>query len=108
MAREKVISVRFGEDELATVDARAQDAGVERSAYLRCCATGVRVVGIDRDLLRQVLLELKREGSNLNQLAHACNRDAAMVSGREISETMAACRAAIGAVTEFVAKEGRR
>jgi uncharacterized protein (DUF1778 family) len=81
-ARTKVIStIRCTEEERVAITAAADHAGLSVSAFVRLVALGdagpraVRRPPIERRELARFLGHLGKVGSNLNQLAHAFNRD---------------------------------
>jgi len=80
-AKTSFISVRCTAKERAKIDETATQAGLSIGAYLRALALGtagpraVRRPPIERKELARLLGHLGKVGSNLNQLAHAFNRD---------------------------------
>ena len=81
-ARTKLIpAIRCTEEERAAIKAAADRAGLGVGAFLRAAALGdagpraVRRPPIERKELARLLGHLGKVGSNLNQLAHAYNRD---------------------------------
>jgi hypothetical protein len=82
-ARTKLIPpIRCTEQERVAIKAAADQAGLSVGAFLRASALGsagpraVRRPPIERKELARLLGHLGKVGSNLNQLAHAFNRDA--------------------------------
>ncbi len=81
-ARTKLIPVRCNAEERAAIKAAADKAGLSVGAFLRSLALGdagpraVRRPPVERKELARLLGHLGKVGSNLNQLAHAFNRDA--------------------------------
>ncbi len=80
-AKTSFISVRCTAKERVLIDAAATQAGLSVGAYLRTLALGkpgpraVRRPPVERKELARLLGHLGKVGSNLNQLAHAFNRD---------------------------------
>ena len=80
-AKNSFISVRCTAEERSKIDEAARQAGLSIGAYLRSLALGsagpraVRRPPIERKELARLLGHLGKVGSNLNQLAHAFNRD---------------------------------
>ena len=78
-AKTSFISVRCTATERTTIDEAAAQAGLSVGAYLRALALGKpgprarRRPPIERTKLAQLLGELGKIGSNVNQLAHAYN-----------------------------------
>jgi hypothetical protein len=85
------ISVRCTAKERTTIDEAATQAGLSIGAYLRALALGhpgpraVRRPPIERKELARLLGHLGKVGSNLNQLAHAFNRDGQKPSLTELT-----------------------
>jgi hypothetical protein len=81
-ARTKLIPpIRCTEEERVAIKAAADQAGLSVGAFLRASALGnagpraVRRPPIERKELARLLGHLGKVGSNLNQLAHAFNRN---------------------------------
>jgi mobilization protein NikA len=80
-AKNSFISVRCTAEERSKIDEAARRAGLSIGAYLRSLALGsagpraVRRPPIERKELARLLGHLGKVGSNLNQLAHAFNRN---------------------------------
>ena len=80
-AKTSFISVRCTAKERSKIDEAARLGGLSIGAYLRALALGdpgpraVRRPPIERKELARLLGHLGKVGSNLNQLAHAFNRD---------------------------------
>jgi hypothetical protein len=80
-ARTRIIPVRSNESERAAISEKATRAGLSVGAFLRSLALGdagpraVRRPPIERKELARLLGHLGKVGSNINQLAHAFNRD---------------------------------
>jgi mobilization protein NikA len=80
-AKTSFISVRCTAKDHAVIDENATRAGLSIGAYLRILALGtpgpraVRRPPVERKELARLLGHLGKVGSNLNQLAHAFNRN---------------------------------
>lgn len=80
-AKNSFISVRCTAKERAAIDEAATRAGLSIGAFLRALALGsagpraVRRPPVERKELARLLGHLGKVGSNLNQLAHAFNRE---------------------------------
>ena len=80
-AKTSFISVRCTAEERSKIDEAARQAGLSIGAYLRALALGsagpraVRRPPVERKELARLLGHLGKVGSNLNQLAHAFNRE---------------------------------
>lgn len=80
-ARGRFIAVRCSDQEHANIAEKAAQAGLSVGAFLRSLALGdagpraVRRPPVERKELARLLGHLGKVGSNINQLAHAFNRD---------------------------------
>jgi hypothetical protein len=109
-ARTEVIPpIRCTQDERAAIKKAAQQAGLSVGAFLRALALGdagpraVRRPPVEREELARLLGWLGKLGSNVNQLAHAFNRDGILPGfpellaiRREVGEMRAALMKALG------------
>lgn len=76
-ARSERLEVRLSSKERALVQARARKDGRSVSDYVRyrVLSDDTRpIISVDSGLLREILTELKRHGTNLNQLAKYANQ----------------------------------
>ena len=92
-ARTKVLPpVRCTEAERVAIKAAADQAGFSVGAFMRASALGdagpraVRRPPIERKELARLLGHLGKVGSNLNQLAHAFNRDGRVPGRAELND----------------------
>jgi hypothetical protein len=80
-ARTRIIPVRCNESERTAISEKATQAGLSVGALLRALALGspgpraVRRPPVERKELARLQGQLGKIGSNVNQLAHAFNRD---------------------------------
>ena len=90
--RNKRLDVRLTEDEYALIRARAEAGGYSISDYVawRCIYMDGALPLPPRTEVRDLYLELVREGTNLNQIARACNRIATI----DVSDASLAVRVA--------------
>jgi len=72
MSKDKVIRARISTDAYKKFKERVEKSGLSQSAFLRQCATQTTIY--DTDPLRKLYFELKKEGSNLNQLVKQLNQ----------------------------------
>jgi hypothetical protein len=85
------ISFRCTAGDHAAIDESATKAGLSIGAYLRTLALGsagpraVRRPPVERKELARLLGHLGKIGSNINQLAHAYNRDRLVPGFRELA-----------------------
>ena len=107
--RRRFIGVRCTETEHAAIVEKASQAGLSVGAYLRRLALGsagpraVRKPPAERQELARLLGWLGKLGSNVNQLAHAFNREGKipgfpewLAVRREVAEMRAALLKALG------------
>ena len=91
-AKTSFISVRCTAKERARIDEAARQAGLSIGAYLRFLALGeagpraVRRPPVERKELARLLGHLGKVGSNINQLAHAFNRDGRVPGRTELDD----------------------
>jgi Bacterial mobilisation protein (MobC) len=107
--KQRAISFRCTANNHAVIDEAATRAGLSIGAYLRTLALGsagpraVKRPPVERKELARLLGHLGRVGSNINQIAHACNRDRVLPQlselvaiRREVLEMRAALLRALG------------
>ena len=76
-----ILTVRFNEQEKAALAEKASHAGITRSDFIRLATLntppprGRRVPSVNEKMLAQVLAQLGKIGSNVNQLAHYAHLD---------------------------------
>lgn len=73
--REKFVKVSFNETEHDIIDIKARRAGLSKAEYVREGALKAEVASILSDEEKGLLHELRKLGSNLNQLAHHANAE---------------------------------
>lgn len=69
--RPNKITFRLSESELQELRARIQKSGFNEQQFLVRALFSKKI--IEKEPLHQLLVELRREGVNLNQIARACN-----------------------------------
>lgn len=95
--RAGLLSVRLSPDERAQLDAAASAAGLSRGSFIRWQLTqgqaprSVRRPPAELEELRQLLGQLGKIGSNLNQVAHKLNAGTTVYPG-EIERALADLR----------------
>ena len=95
--------MRLTPEERARLDERAERAGMTVSAYMRHQCLGeagpraVRRPPVERAALSQLLGQLGKCGSNVNQIARALNSDREII--HDIPQTIAEIRAAALAIS---------
>ena len=70
--RPKQIVIRMSEKEFNTVKSKVEKSGLKQQDYLIKSVTGKDVINTDG--LKELTPELKRIGSNINQIAKSCNQ----------------------------------
>lgn len=101
------LTARFNAQEAAAVARKAEHAGISRSAFIRFAALGTppprgrRSVSANEKLLLQILAQLGKIGSNVNQLAHYAHLDryqpqSVQAAMRELTEMRDAVMQALG------------
>lgn len=97
--------VRMSRDDMSALAAAASSAGLSKSEYVRSLIGGERLevlrLDIDPEVLPALLLEMKRQGNNLNQLAMRANRRSP-IDPAEVSSALAACRGAAASVMQAI------
>jgi hypothetical protein len=88
------LDLRVTEDQSRALRVAAQNAGMSLTAFLCWRALGgdrpgPRLKGADVDMLRKLLAQMGKRGSNLNQLAHHLNS----CEGRELEDEVQGMRA---------------
>ncbi|WP_080495189.1 plasmid mobilization protein [Burkholderia ubonensis] len=69
------LAFRVSEGEKVALTAKANQAGLDVSEYLRECIVGNRTQVIERSVVRALLRELNAIGNNLNQIARQNHMD---------------------------------
>ena len=112
-AKTSFISVRCTAKERSQIDETARQRGLSIGAYLRALALGsagpraVRRPPIERKELARLLGHLGKVGSNLNQLAHAFNRDAKVPGLAELKAIRRYAEELRDALMEALGRAGR-
>ena len=70
--KNKVIRARISSEDYKKFLKRVKESGLTKSEFLRQCATKTTIY--DTDPLHKLYFELKKEGSNLNQLVRQLNQ----------------------------------
>ena len=81
-----LLNFRVRADEVEAIDRLALESGLSRSDYIRQSVLdgkGVRKFP-NKDLLRQILVELRRQGGNLNQIAKAMNVEPGSIAQQQL------------------------
>ena len=101
--RHAIIQARLNPDEQARVMAKAEAAGISVSELIRCAVLGYRAPRSKTDLefARQLLADIGKIGSNLNQLTHYANLGRTLEASlaetlRDVREIRNACVQSLG------------
>ena len=78
------VKFRLSEEEAEQLKSKVEKSGMSQQEYLMKCALNKNVTNTDG--LKEISIELKRIGTNLNQIAKHCNEENA-VSLRTMAET---------------------
>ncbi len=101
---ERVI-IRVSPSELTRLKKAAASADLTISEYLRSLIgeehLEVLRLELDPSVLASLLLELKRQGNNLNQLALRANRNSS-IDTSEVSAALVSCRSAADSVMRLI------
>jgi hypothetical protein len=84
--RPNKITFRLSDSELQDLRARIEKSGFNEQQYLIRAIFSKRL--IEKETLHQLLVELRREGVNLNQIARACNSGNAPLETDRIKQTI--------------------
>lgn len=94
--RSETMKLRLAPDELEYLTQQAETAGMSRTDYIMAAATGSPVIVIDE--VPQLLLELRRQGANLNQMVRLAHQ----THSTNLPELMAAVQRCAEAQAEVV------
>lgn len=101
---ERVI-IRVSPSDLTRLKKAAASADLTMSEYLRSLIgeehLEVLRLELDPSVLASLLLELKRQGNNLNQLAMRANRNSS-IDASEVSTALVSCRSAVDSVMRLI------
>ena len=72
--RDRRVDIFVTEEELKLIDEKVESSGLNnRSQYLRKVALGEPIVNVDMSYLNDVIFELNKIGTNINQIAKYAN-----------------------------------
>ena len=109
--RSSLVQVRFTPEEHARLEAAAERAGMTVGAFMRHQCLGdagpraARRPPVERAALAQLLAQLGKCGSNVNQIARALNMD--HPASGDIAPTMTALREAAAEITRLLGRSDR-
>jgi len=84
--RPNKITFRLSDSELQDLRARVEKSGFNEQQFLIRAVFSKKL--IEKDTLHQLLVELRREGVNLNQIAKACNSGNAPLETERINQSI--------------------
>lgn len=85
-SRTNKITFRLSDSELQDLRLRVKKSGFNQQQYLTRVVFSKSL--IDKDTLHQLLIELRLEGINLNQIARACNSGNATLETERIRQAI--------------------
>ena len=105
--RNKVVPIRFSEQELGAIDANAKRANMSRTEFLVSAGVDKPIVILDD--LKPMLTELRRIGNNINQLTRKVNSgELCCVNLSEFNVQLGAVAAGLCAIQKEVNKLSQR
>lgn len=97
------VKIRMTEEEAAAFQQKLLQSGMTAQEYLLRCALEKNINIIDMEQIKELTVELKREGNNLNQIAKNLN-EGGMVSADHIEETKEELKKTWQLLRQFLAK----
>lgn len=85
-SRPNKITFRLSDSELQDLRLRVEKSGFNEQQYLTRAVFSKTL--IEKESLHQLLVELRREGVNLNQIARACNSGNASLETDRINQSI--------------------
>lgn len=85
-SRPNKITFRLSDSELQDLRLRVEKSGFNEQQYLTRAVFSNTL--IEKETLHQLLVELRREGVNLNQIARACNSGNASLETDRINQSI--------------------
>ena len=96
-----IITARMTPENKQKIENRAADAGMTVTDYLTTCALGKKIVRVDG--LEKILVELKAQGRNLNQLTTLANMGrVTVIRGSELVDNYACLCNQVQRLTEEI------
>ena len=84
--RPNKVTFRLSDSELSDLKSRIQKTGFNDQQYLIRAVFEKQIM--DKEILHNLLIELKREGVNLNQIARSCNSGNAEFEKERIKQSL--------------------
>ncbi|MBQ5472905.1 MAG: plasmid mobilization relaxosome protein MobC [Treponema sp.] len=85
-SRPNKITFRLSDSELQDLRSRVEKSGFNEQQYLTRAVFSKTL--IEKETLHQLLIELRRQGVNLNQIARACNSGNAPLETDRINQSI--------------------
>lgn len=73
MKKDNIVSVRFSDEELDMAKRKAKKAGMNFTAFIRAAVTGAKIKEAPPADFYELIREVRKVGTNLNQLAAKAN-----------------------------------
>ena len=84
--RQHKVTFRLSDSELSDLKSKIQKSGFNEQQYLLRAVLEKKM--IDKELLHNLMIELRREGVNLNQIARSCNSGNTELEKNRINESL--------------------
>lgn len=85
-SRPNPILFRLNDPEKEQFRDKVARSGLTQQDYIKKCVLDKPVISLDRAEMHRILVELSRQGNNLNQIARVLNERGDLVNENEISE----------------------
>ncbi len=82
--RKNPVTLWLSDQELISLKEKASKTNLDRSEYLRKCSLDKKITVVPG--IRELIIELKRIGTNLNQLTRSVNEGALTVLGDNLKD----------------------
>ena len=85
-SRQNQFLFRLNDPEKELFQSKAARSGLSQQNYIKKCVLDKPVISLDRAEMHRILVELSRQGNNLNQIARAVNGYGDPVFVKDIAE----------------------
>ena len=85
-SRQNQFLFRLNDPEKELFRHKVSRSGLSQQEYIKKCVLDKPVISLDRTEMHKILVELSRQGNNLNQIARVLNERGALAQQNEISE----------------------
>ena len=103
--REKSMLLRFTAEELSALTQKAKRTHCSREEFCRRVLNGATVKEAPSLEVAQVIMELRRIGCNINQIAQRCN-GTGIVDTAELRQSLTELRTAAKSIVDAYSEEG--